>query len=57
MSVSVVKDKKGASYIVSHKRCGVTECIWLTLSELLELKDVIIGIEDGCKEDLVRRVT
>ena len=52
--VSVSRDKNGASYIVSHQRCGVTECIWLSFSELLELKDLISCIEDGSKDDMVR---
>ena len=39
--VEVVKDSKGACYIVSHKRCGFTECIFLTKAELLELADVV----------------
>lgn len=39
--VQVVKDKKGACYIVSHRRCGVTECLFLTDDELRELKEII----------------
>ena len=35
------KDKKGKCYILSHKRCGITECIWLTSDELQQL-DIMI---------------
>lgn len=37
----ISKDKKGNCYIVSHKRCGMTECIWLTEDELKELKKLL----------------
>jgi hypothetical protein len=37
----LVKDKKGACYILSHKRCGITECIWLTDDELQQLKKML----------------
>lgn len=39
--VQIIKDKKGACYILSHKRCGFTECIFLTKEELLEVSDLI----------------
>ena len=39
--VQVVKDKKGACYIVSHKRCGVTECLFLTRDELLDIAEFV----------------
>lgn len=42
--VSVAKDKKGSSYLVSHKRCGVTETIFLTYDELKELKEILKGV-------------
>ena len=35
------KDKKGKAYILSHKRCGITECIWLTTDELQQLKEML----------------
>ena len=38
MDVSVKKDKKGKCYFVSHRRCGVTEGVFLTMDELIELK-------------------
>ena len=41
---SVVKDKKGATYFVSHRRCGVTEGLFLSLDELLEIRDQINNI-------------
>lgn len=31
------KDKKGKCFILSHKRCGVTESVWLDEDEILEL--------------------
>ena len=37
MMVSVEKDKKGSTWIVSHVRCGFHEQIWLTDEELAEL--------------------
>ena len=39
--VQVSKDSKGACYIVSHKRCGVTECLFLTKDELLAVADFV----------------
>lgn len=39
--VQVVKDKKGACYIVSHKRCGITESLFLTKDELLAVADFV----------------
>jgi hypothetical protein len=41
MAVTVKKDSKGPSYFVSHKRVGITEGIWLTIDELIELKKLI----------------
>ena len=38
MDVSVKKDRKGPCYFVSHKRCGITEGIWLTPEEIRELR-------------------
>lgn len=37
MAVKVEKDKKGACYIISHKRCGYHEHIFLTPEEMIEL--------------------
>lgn len=31
------RDKKGRGFILSHKRCGFTECVWLDEDEMLEL--------------------
>lgn len=39
--VQVFKDSKGACYIVSHNRCGVTECLFLTKDELLVIADFV----------------
>lgn len=44
MEVTVSKDKKGSSFMVSHVRCGYHECIWLTIDELRELKEKIEAI-------------
>ena len=45
--VSVEKDKKGNTHIVSHKRCGYHECIWLTIDEMIELRDKLIEMNLG----------
>ena len=39
--LQLTKDKKGKTYILSHKRCGFTECIWLTADELEQLKKML----------------
>ena len=41
MDVRVTKDRKGSAYIVSHKRCGITECVFLTADELRELYEIL----------------
>ena len=52
-SITISKDSKGPTYIISHVRCGVTECIFLTLDELLDLSKEIrktfegLGDEEG----------
>jgi hypothetical protein len=38
---SVVKDSKGPSYIVSTKRCGITQAIFVSPEELVEIRDQI----------------
>lgn len=45
--VEVSKDKKGKAYIVTHKRAGFHECIWLTMDELKELHEAIEKVFDG----------
>ena len=50
MAVKIEKDKKGACYIISHKRCGYHEQIFLTPDELAELYQILskayeIGLE------------
>jgi hypothetical protein len=35
--VSVTKDRKGNCWFISHRRCGVTEGIFVTPEELVEL--------------------
>ena len=39
--LQVKKDKKGDCYILSHKRCGYTECIWLTPQEIEQLRQML----------------
>ena len=39
--LKIAKDKKGNCHIISHRRCGITECIWLTDDELEELKKLL----------------
>ena len=41
MSVTIVKDKKGPCFFLSHKRCGITEGIWLSPSEMDELGRIL----------------
>lgn len=41
MGVSVKKDRKGPCFFLSHKRCGITEGVWLSPSELIELKTIL----------------
>ena len=44
MDVSLRKDRKGSCYILSHRRCGITESMFLTDDELLELSELIYDI-------------
>lgn len=37
----LTKDKKGSTFILSHRRCGITECIWFTEDELQQLKTML----------------
>lgn len=41
---SVVKDKKGTCYFVSHIRVGITEGTFFSLEELIEIRDQINDI-------------
>lgn len=38
---SVVKDSKGPSYIISVKRCGITQALFVSPEDLREIKDKI----------------
>lgn len=40
--VQITKDKKGKCYIVSHKRCGITESLFLTKEELYEVANIVM---------------
>ena len=42
--ISLKKDSKGPCWILSHKRCGITESIFLTEEELRELGYKIASI-------------
>lgn len=39
--LQLTKDKKGKCYVLSHRRCGFTESIWLTVEELKQLKAML----------------
>ena len=41
MRVSLKKDGKGPCWIMSHHRCGITETVFLTEEELMELRVLI----------------
>ena len=47
MDVELKKDKKGACYILSHMRCGFTECLFLTEAELYDVAVKIKKIIGG----------
>ena len=36
--VTLVKDGKGSSYIVSKKRCGIMQCLFLSVEDLQQLQ-------------------
>ena len=48
MAVSLKRDGKGPCWILSHKRCGFTESVFLTEGELEELRRMLNGEEKGC---------
>lgn len=39
--ISLKRDGKGPCWILSHKRCGITETAFLTNEEVVELRDLI----------------
>ena len=39
--IELKKDSKGPCWILSHKRCGITETVFLTVEELVELKNLL----------------
>lgn len=41
MGVSITKDRKSRCFWLAHKRCGITEGIWLTPEEIIELKKLL----------------
>ena len=46
--VTLKKDSKGPCMVLSHKRCGITETVFLTEEEVMELGRLIVdkyGIE------------
>ena len=40
--MNLVKDKKGPCWILSHKRCGVTESLFLTFDEMCSLYKIMV---------------
>lgn len=36
--VTLVKDGKGCSYIISKKRCGITQCLYMSVEDLHQLQ-------------------
>lgn len=36
--VTLVKDGKGSSYIISKKRCGITQCLYMSVKDLQQLQ-------------------
>ena len=36
--VTLVKDGKGSSYIISKKRCGITQCLYMSVEDLQQLQ-------------------
>lgn len=43
-TVTIKKDSKGPCYILNHKRCGISECLFLTLEELRAVKAILNNI-------------
>ena len=42
--VKLVKDRKGSTWLISHRRCGVTEVLFFTVEELTELRNLIDNV-------------
>lgn len=36
--VTLVKDGKGSCYIISKKRCGITQCLYMSVEDLQEMQ-------------------
>ena len=36
--VTLVKDCKGSSYIISKTRCGITQCLYMSVEDLQQLQ-------------------
>ena len=36
--VTLKKDGKGSSYIISKKRCGITQCLYMSVDDLQQLQ-------------------
>ena len=36
--VTLVKDGKGSSYVISKKRCGITQCLYMSVEDLQQLQ-------------------
>ena len=36
--VTLKKDGNGSSYIISKKRCGITQCLYMSIEDLQQLQ-------------------
>lgn len=54
--IKVTKDSKGSAYIISHKRCGMTECIFVSVAELQDLQAALAGVLDDIREKELAQV-
>ncbi len=39
--VTLKKDGKGSSYIISKKRCGITQCLYMSVEDLQQLQELL----------------
>lgn len=54
--VSIKADKMGKAYVVSNKRCGITECIFLTADELRTLQAEMRGYYHDVSQPVIQRI-
>ena len=48
--VTLVKDGKGSSYIISKKRCGITKCLYMSVEDLQQLQVLLNEKLDEIRE-------